>query len=57
MIALVEAIGESDLTRYEMMESQQQDGMFVVKVRVSVTKQKIAPNFTKLFPDVFEVGK
>lgn len=57
MIALVEAIGESDLTRYEMMESQQQDGMFVVKVRVSVTKQKIAPKFTKLFPDVFEVGK
>lgn len=33
--------------------SQKLDGDYIVKMRVSVSKKKIAPKFAEIFPDVF----
>ena len=52
-IAIVETVTEADVGKYEVMSTEQQDGAFVVNAKVSVSKQKIAPKFAKLFPDVF----
>ena len=53
VIAQVETITEADVRKFEVMDTQQQEGSFVVKVKVSVSKAKIAPKFAKIFPDVF----
>ncbi|MBQ6011481.1 MAG: hypothetical protein IJL17_23320 [Kiritimatiellae bacterium] len=53
VIALVETITEADVRAFEVMDTQKQNGGFVVKVRVSVSKKKIAPKFATVFPDVF----
>lgn len=46
-------VTEDDVRKYEVLETQQQDGGFVLKVKVYVSKKKIAPKFAKIFPDVF----
>ena len=48
-------IGLDGLQKFEVIDTQMQDGGFVVKVRVSVSKKKIAPKFAKVFPDVFTI--
>ena len=53
VIAIVETVTEADVGKYEVTSTEQQDGAFVVNAKVSVSKQKIAPKFAKLFPDVF----
>ena len=53
VVAQVKTITEADVPKFEIMETQEQDGGFVVKVRVSVSKKKIAPKFAEIFPDVF----
>lgn len=53
VIAIVETVTEADVGKYEVMSAEQKDGAFVVSAKVSVSKQKIAPKFAKLFPDVF----
>ena len=53
VVAQVKTITESDVPKFEVMDTQMQDGGFVVKVRVSVSKKKIAPKFAEIFPDVF----
>jgi phosphopantetheinyl transferase (holo-ACP synthase) len=53
VVAQVKTITEADVPKFEIMETQEQDGGFVVKVRVSVSKKKIAPKFATVFPDVF----
>ena len=53
VIALVETITEADVRAFEVMDAQEQNGGFVVKVKVSVSKKKIAPKFAAVFPDVF----
>ena len=53
VVAQVKTITEADVPKFEVMDTQMQDGGFVVKVRVSVSKKKIAPKFAEIFPDVF----
>ena len=53
VIAIVETVTEADVGKYEVTSTEQKDGVFVVSAKVSVSKQKIAPKFAKLFPDVF----
>lgn len=53
VIAIVETVTEADVGKYEVVSTEQQNGVFVVNAKVSVSKQKIAPKFAKLFPDVF----
>ena len=53
VIAQVKTITESDVPKFEVIDTQMQNGGFVVKVRVSVSKKKIAPKFAEIFPDVF----
>ena len=53
VVAQVKTITEADVAKFEVMDTQMQDGGFVVKVRVSVSKKKIAPKFAEIFPDVF----
>ena len=53
VVAQVKTITEADVPRFEVMDTQMQDGGFVVKVKVSVSKKKIAPKFAEIFPDVF----
>ena len=44
---------EDDIRKYEVLETTQQDGGFVLKVKVHVSKKKLAAKFAKIFPDVF----
>ena len=53
VVAQVKTITEADVPKFEVLETQEKDGGFVVKVRVSVSKKKIAPKFAEIFPDVF----
>lgn len=53
VIALVETVTEADVREFEVTDTQEQNGGFIVKVRVSVSKKKIAPKFAEIFPDVF----
>ena len=53
VVAQVKTITESDVPKFEVIDTQMQNGGFVVKVRVSVSKKKIAPKFAEIFPDVF----
>ena len=53
VVAQVKTITEADVAKFEVMDTQMQDDGFVVKVRVSVSKKKIAPKFAEIFPDVF----
>ena len=55
VVAQVETITEADVPKFEVIDTQEQNGGFVVKVRVSVSKKKIAPKFAKVFPDVFTI--
>lgn len=53
VVAQVKTITEADVAKFEVVDTQMQDGGYVVKVRVSVSKKKIAPKFAEIFPDVF----
>ena len=53
VVAQVKTITEADVPKFEVLDTQMQDGGFVVKVKVSVSKKKIAPKFAEIFPDVF----
>ena len=53
VVAQVKTITEADVREFEVMDTQEQNGGFIVKVRVSVSKKKIAPKFAEIFPDVF----
>lgn len=55
VVAQVKTITEADVPKFEVIDTQEQNGGFVVKVRVSVSKKKIAPKFAKVFPDVFTI--
>ena len=51
--SVVSALAEGDVNKFEVQETQQQDGGYVLKVKVYISKKKIAPKFEKVFPDVF----
>lgn len=51
--AQMTTLTEVDVSKFEVLDAQQQDGMIVLKVKVYVSKKKIAPKFAKIFPDVF----
>lgn len=51
--AQMTTLTEDDVSKFEVLETQQQDGMIVLKVKVYVSKKKIAPKFAAIFPDVF----
>ena len=53
VVAKVKTITEADVAKYELIDTQKLDGDYIVKVRVSVSKKKIAPKFAEIFPDVF----
>ena len=53
VVARVKTITEADVAKYELIDTQKLDGDYIVKVRVSVSKKKIAPKFAEIFPDVF----
>lgn len=53
VIAQIETITEDDVRKFEVLDTQQQDGAIVLKVKVHVSKKKIAPKFAPIFPDVF----
>ena len=53
VVAKVKTITEADVVKYELIDTQKLDGDYIVKVRVSVSKKKIAPKFAEIFPDVF----
>lgn len=53
VVAQVKTITEADVHKFEVLDTQMQDGGFIIKVRVSVSKKKIAPKFAEIFPDVF----
>ena len=53
VVAQVKTITEADVPKFEVMDTQMQDGGYIVKVKVSVSKKKIAPKFAEIFPDVF----
>ena len=53
VVAKVKTITEADVAKYELIDSQKLDGDYIVKVRVSVSKKRIAPKFAEIFPDVF----
>lgn len=53
VLAQVKTITEADVHKFEVLDTQMQDGGFIIKVRVSVSKKKIAPKFAEIFPDVF----
>ena len=53
VVAQVKTITEVDVPKFEVMDTQVQDGGFIVKVKVSVSKKRIAPKFAEIFPDVF----
>ena len=55
VVAQVKTITEADVPKFEVLETQEKDGGFVVKVRASVSKKKIAPKFAEIFPDVFVI--
>lgn len=54
VVALLKTVTEADVAKFEVEDTQQQDGAFVIKVRVLVSKKQIAPKFAKVFPDVFK---
>ena len=51
--AQMATVTEDDIRKYEVLDAQQQDGGFVLKVKVHVSKKKLAPKFAQIFPDVF----
>ena len=51
--AQMATVTEDDIRKYEVLETTQQDGGFVLKVKVHVSKKKLAAKFAKIFPDVF----
>ncbi len=51
--ALVDTVTEADVRKFEVLGEQQEGGAIVLKVKVYVSKKKIAPKFEKVFPDVF----
>lgn len=53
VVAQVKKITEADVPKFEVIDAQKLDGDYIVKVRVSVSKKKIAPKFADIFPDVF----
>ena len=53
MLDQVKTITEADVSKFEVIDTQEQNGEFVIRVRVSVSKKKIAPKFAEIFPDVF----
>ena len=53
VVAIVATVTENDISKFEVLDTWQQDGTTFVKVRVSVSKKKIAPKLEKVFPDVF----
>ena len=53
VVAQVKTITEADVPKFEVLDTQMQDGGYIVKVKVSVSKKKIAPKFAEIFPDVF----
>ena len=53
VVAQVKTVTEADVPKYEFIDSQKLDGDYIVKMRVSVSKKKIAPKFADIFPDVF----
>ena len=53
VVALVKTITPSDVRKYEILESHEEDGNLVLKVKVHVSKKMIAPKFAGVFPDVF----
>ena len=53
VVAKVKTITEADVAKYELIDSQKLDDDYIVKVRVSVSKKRIAPKFAEIFPDVF----
>lgn len=55
IVAKVNTITEADVLKFEVLETQEKDGGFVVRMSVSVSKRKIAPKFAEIFPDVFVI--
>ena len=53
VVAQMKTITEADVAKFKVMDTQMQDGGYIVKVKVSVSKKKIAPKFAEIFPDVF----
>jgi len=51
--AQVMTITQDDVRKFEVLDTQQEGGSIVLKVKVSVSKKQIAPKFAKVFPDVF----
>ena len=51
--AQVMTITQDDVRKFEVLDTQQEGGSFVLKVKVHVSKKQIAPKFAKVFPDVF----
>lgn len=50
----MKTVSPSDVARYEVLETTQEpDGTTAVKVKVTVSKKKIAPKLAPIFPDVF----
>ena len=53
VMAQMKTITEADVRKFEVLDDKQQDGEIVVKMKVHVSKKKIAPKFATIFPDVF----
>ena len=51
--AQMATVTEDDVRKFEVLDTQQEGGEIVLKVKVHVAKKKIAPKFVKIFPDVF----
>ena len=51
--AQVMTVTQDDVRKFEVLDTQQEGGSFVLKVKVHVSKKQIAPKFAKVFPDVF----
>lgn len=53
LIAIQKTITQADIARFEIENTEEKDGLVVVKAKVSVSKKQIAAKFAKVFPDVF----
>lgn len=51
--SVVMSLAEGDVNKFEVQDTQQQGGACVLKMKVYISKKKIAPKFEKVFPDVF----
>ena len=53
VMAQISTITEDDVSKFEVLDTQEDGGELVMKVKVYVSRKKLAPKFGKVFPDVF----